>query len=74
MVEAVGKMVVEVKLVQGKLDTMQNWQTKNGQKYADTHADYMEYKIKNEETEGQQERQPEVETSIPTFTFGQTIL
>ena len=37
------------------------------------HADYMEYKIKNEETEGQQEGQKEKETSGPTFTFGQTV-
>ena len=52
---------------------MQNWQTENEQKYADMHADYMEYEIKNEETEGQQESQPEAETSIPIFTFGQTV-
>ena len=37
------------------------------------HADYMEYKIKNEGTEGQQEGQLEAQTSVPTFTFGQTI-
>ena len=70
MVEAVGKMVAELKLMQGKLDTVQNWQTENEQKYAEMHADYMEYKIKNEEIEGQQEGQPEAETSAPTFTFG----
>ena len=73
MVEAVGKMVAELKLMQGKLDTVQNWQTENEQKYAEMHADYMEYKIKNEGTEGQQEGQLEAETSVPTFTFGQTI-
>ena len=73
MVEAVGKMVAELKLMQGKLDTVQNWQTENEQKYAEMHADYMEYKIKNEETEGQQEGQLEAETSAPTFTFGETI-
>ena len=73
MVEVVGKMVVELKLMQGKLDTVQNWQTENEQKYADMHADYMEYKVKNEETEGQQEGQQEKETSVPTFTFGQTV-
>ena len=73
MVEGVGKVVAEVKLMQGKLDTMQNWQTENEQKYTEMHADYMEYKIKNEETEGQQEGQLEAETSVPTFTFGQTI-
>ena len=73
MVEAVGKMVAELKLMQGKLDTVQNWQTENEQKYAEMHADYMEYKIKNEETEGQQEGQPEAETSAPTFTIGQTV-
>ena len=73
MVEAVGKMVAELKLMQGKLDTVQNWQTENEQKYAEMHADYMEYKTKNEETEGQQEGQPEAETSVPTFTFGQTV-
>ena len=37
------------------------------------HADYMDYKIRNEETEGQQEGQPEAETSASTFTFGQTV-
>ena len=73
MVEAVGKMVAELKLMQGKLDTVQNWQTENEQKYAEMHADYMEYKIKNEGTEGQQEDQLEAQTSAPTFTFGQTI-
>ena len=73
MVETVGKMVAELKLMQGKLDTMQNWQTENEQKYADMHVDYMEYKIKNEETEGQPEGQPEKETSVPKFTFGQTV-
>ena len=73
MVEAVGKMVAELKLMQGKLDTVQNWQTENEQKYAEMHADYMEYKIKNEGTEGQQEGQLEAQTSAPTFTFGQTI-
>ena len=73
MVEAVGKMVAELKLMQGKLDTVQNWQTENEQKYAEMHADYMDYKIKNEETEGQQEGQHEAETSVPTFTFGQTV-
>ena len=73
MVEAVGKMVAELKLMQGKLDTVQNWQTENEQKYAEMHADYMEYKIKNEEAEGQQEGQPEAETSAPTFTIGQTV-
>ena len=52
MVEAVGKMVAELKLMQGMLDTMQNWQTENEQKYAEMHADYLDYKIKNEETEG----------------------
>ena len=71
--EAVGKMVAELKLMQGKLDTVQNWQTENEQKYAEMHADYMEYKIKNEEIEGQQEGQLEAETSVPTFIFGQTI-
>ena len=74
MVEAVGNMVAELKLMQGKLDTVQNWQTENEQKYAEMHADCMEYKIKNEETEGQQEGQLEAETSVPTCTFGQTIL
>ena len=73
MVEAVGKMVAELKLIQGKLDTIQNWQTENEQKYAEMHADYLDYKIKNEETEGQQEGQLEAKTSMPTFTFGQTI-
>ena len=73
MVEAVGKMVAELKLLQCKLDTVQNWQTENEQKYAEMHADYMEYKIKNEGIEGQQEGQLEAETSVPTFTFGQTI-
>ena len=73
MVEAVGKMVADLKLMQGKLDTVQNWQTENEQKYAEMHADYMEYKIKNEEIEGQQEGQPEAETLAPTFIFGQTI-
>ena len=72
MVEAVGKMVAELKLMQGKLDPVQNWQTENEQKYAEMHADYLDYKIKNEETEGQQEGQLEAETSVPTFTFGQT--
>ena len=71
--EAVGNMVAELKLMQGKLDTVQNWQTENEQKYANMHADYMEYKIRNEETEGQQEGQKEKETSVPTFTFGQTV-
>ena len=52
MVEAVGKMVAELKLMQGKLDTVQNWQTENEQKYAEMHANYLDYKIKNEETEG----------------------
>ena len=74
MVETIGKMVAELKLMQGKLDTVQNWQTENEQKYAETQADYMEYKIKNEETEGQQEGQLEAKTSVPTFTFGRTIL
>ena len=69
MVEAVGKMVADLKLMQGKLDTVQNWQTQNEQKYGEMHADYMEYKIKNEETKGQQEGQLEAETSVPTFTF-----
>ena len=73
MVNAVGKMIAEVKFMQGKLDTVQNWQTENKQKYADMHTDYLDYKIKNEETEGQQEGQLDVETSVPTFTFGQTI-
>ena len=73
MVETVGKMVAELKLMQGKLDTMQNSQTENEQKYAEMHADCMEYKMKNEETEGQQEGQLEAKTSVPTFTFGQTI-
>ena len=73
MVEAVGKMVAELKLMQGKLDTMQNWQTENEQNYSEMHADYLEYKIKNEKTEGQQEGQLEVETSVPILTFGQTI-
>ena len=73
MVEAVVKMVAELKLMRGKLDTVKNWQTENEQKYAEIHADYMEYKTKNEETEGQQEGQLEAETSAPTFTFGQTI-
>ena len=73
MVEVVGKMVAELKLMQGKLDTVQNWQTGNEQKYAEMHADYMAYKTKNEEIEGQQEGQPEAETSIPTFTFGHTV-
>ena len=73
MVDTVGKMVAEVKLMQGKLDTMQNWKTENEQKYADMHADYLDYKFKNEETEGQQEGQLEAETSVPTFAFGQTI-
>ena len=72
MVEAVGKMVAELKLMQGKLDTVQNWQTQNKKKYSDMHADYMEYKIKSEEMEGEQEGQQEKETSVPTFTFGQT--
>ena len=44
--EAIGKMVAELKLMQGKLGTVQNWQTKNEQKYAEMHANYMEYKIK----------------------------
>ena len=53
---------------------MQNWQTENEQKYAQMHADYMEYnKIQNEETEGLQEGQHDAETSAPTFTFGQTV-
>ena len=42
MVEAVGKMVAELMLMQGKLDTVQNWQTENEQKYAEMHTDYME--------------------------------
>ena len=46
MVNAVGKMIAEVKLMQGKLDTVQNWQTENKQKYADMHTDYLDYKIK----------------------------
>ena len=48
MVEVVGKIVAELGLMQGKLDTVQNWQTENEQKCTDMHADYMEYKIKNE--------------------------
>ena len=52
MVEAVGKMVAELKLMQGKLDTVQNWKAENEQKYAKMHADYLDYKIKNEETGG----------------------
>ena len=51
MVEAVGKMVAELKLMQGKLDAVQNCQTENEQKYAEMHADYLNYKIKNEEIE-----------------------
>ena len=73
MVDAIGKMVAEVKLMQGKLDTVQNWQIKNEQKYAQMHADYLDYKTKNEETEGKHEGQLEAETSVPTFTFGQTV-
>ena len=46
MVDALGKMVAEVKLMQDKLDTVQNWQTENEQKYAEMHADYLDYKIK----------------------------
>ena len=52
MVDAVGKMVAKVKLMQGKLDTMQNWHIENEQKYAEMHADFLDYKTKNEETEG----------------------
>ena len=59
--------------MQGKLDTVRNWQTENEQNYAEMHADYLGYKIKNKETKGQQEGQLEAETSVPTFTFGQTI-
>ena len=73
MVETVGKMVAELKLMQGKLDTVQNRQTENEQKYAEMHADYLDYKIKNKETEGQQEGPLEAENSVPTFTFGQTV-
>ena len=53
MVDAVGKMVAEVKLMQGKLDTVQNWETENEQKYAEMHADYLNYKTKNDEAGGQ---------------------
>ena len=67
MVETVGKMVAELKLMQGKLDTVQNWRTKNEQKYAEMHAAYLDYKIENEETKGQQEGQLEAEISMPTF-------
>ena len=72
MVETVGRMVAELKLMRGKLDTVQNWQTENEQKYSEMHAEHLEYKTKNEEIEGQQECWLEAETSVPTFTFGQT--
>ena len=52
---------------------MQNWQTENEQKYDEMHADYLDYKIKNEETEGQQEGHLEAKTSVPIFTFEQTL-
>ena len=73
MVEVVGKMVAELKLMQGKLDTVQKWQTENEQKYAEMRADYLDYKIKDEGTEGQEKGQLESETSLPTFTFVQIV-
>ena len=37
------------------------------------HADYPDYKIKNEEIEGHLEGQLEAKTSVPTFNFGQIV-
>lgn len=45
-------MVAELKVMQVKLDTMQNWQTENEQKHAEMHAAYLDYKTQNEEIEG----------------------
>ena len=55
MVEVVGKLVAELKLMRRKLDSVQNQQTENEQKYAEMYVYYLDYRIKNEETEGQQE-------------------
>ena len=56
------------KFIQGKLATMQIGRLKM-KKNAEMHAHYLDYKFKNEETEGQQEGQPEAETSAPMSTF-----
>ena len=52
ILETFGKMVAELKLMQGKLNTVQKWQIGNEQKYAEMHANYLDYKTKNEEPKG----------------------
>lgn len=69
-VKAIRKMVAELKFMQGNLDTMQNWKTESKQKYAEMHADYLDYKIKKEETQGQQEDQPKTKTRLPCLHLG----